>query len=175
MLDIYQDIEGLPDGIYVVKVNAWQRTSNPTYLYAQSGTQQFSKELITQEAGLPEGFAAPSSLISAVSMFDEVTYMNELVVRVTDGQLRIGIKKEQSSGADWVVMDNFQLIYHGASSSLHVDGDAQGINDIAGQTTLKTEYFTLDGRKGTVTRKGIVIERRTLSDGTVVTVKKIRR
>ena len=175
VLDIHQDIVGLPDGIYVLKVNAWQRTSNPTYLYAVSGDKQFSKELITQEAGLPDGYSAPNSLIAAVSMFDENTYVNELVVRVTNGELRIGIKKEQSSGADWVVMDNFQLIYHGANSSLKVDGDAQGIEDIVAGEVVKTEYFTIDGRRGSAARKGIVIERRTHSDGTVITVKKMMK
>lgn len=175
VLDIYQDITGLPSGIYVLKVNAWQRTSNPTYLYAETSSQHFSKELITQEAGLPEGFSAPSSLLEATAMFDEQTYMNELVVKVDDGSLRIGIKKEQSSDADWVVMDNFQLIYHGTNSSLQVDDDPMGINTVVGSTVVKTEYFMLDGRKGSVSRKGVVIKKTTLSDGSVVTVKQLVR
>ncbi len=174
VLHIYQDIEGLPNGTYVLKVNAWQRTSNPTYLYAEAAGQSFSKQLITQEAGLPEGWSAPTSLIDAVNMFDENTYMNELVVKVTDGTLRIGIKKEETSSADWVVMDNFQLFYHGANSALEGDGDPLSIGNTTATTVLMTEYFTLDGRKATAVQKGIAIQRMTLSDGTVV-VRKISR
>ena len=174
-LDIHQDIEGLPDGIYVLKVNAWQRTSNPTYLFAESGGETFAKEIITQAAGLPEGFSAPNSLIESVSMFDETTYMNELTLRVTDGKLRIGIKKEETSSADWVVMDNFQLIYYGANSSKIVDGDATPVvaADAAAQP-VKVELFTLDGRRATLANKGIVIQRITLSNGSVV-VRKLRQ
>ena len=174
-LDIHQDIEGLPDGIYVLKVNAWQRTSNPTYLFAESGGETFAKEIITQAAGLPEGFSAPNSLIESVSMFDETTYMNELTIRVTDGKLRIGIKKEETSSADWVVMDNFQLIYYGANSSKIVDGDATPVvaADAAAQP-VKVELFTLDGRRATLANKGIVIQRITLSNGSVV-VRKLRQ
>ena len=35
--------------IYTLKVNGWERTATPTYLYAESGDQAFSKELIKQE------------------------------------------------------------------------------------------------------------------------------
>ena len=174
-LDIHQDIEGLPDGIYVLKVNAWQRTSNPTYLFAESGGETFAKEIITQAAGLPEGFSAPNSLIESVSMFDETTYMNELTIRVTDGKLRIGIKKEETSSADWVVMDNFQLVYYGANSSKTVDGDATPVVAAAAAAQpVKVELFTLDGRRATLANKGIVIQRTTLSDGSVV-VRKLRQ
>lgn len=174
VLHIYQDIEGLPNGTYVLKVNAWQRTSNPTYLYAEAAGQSFSKQIITQEEGLPEGFSAPSSLIDAVSMFDENTYMNELVVKVTDGTLRIGIKKDKTSSADWVVMDNFQLFYHGTNSALENDGDPLSVGSITSAPVLKTEFFTLDGRKANVSHKGIMIQKMTLGDGTIV-IKKIRK
>lgn len=174
-LSIYQDIVGLPNGIYVLKVNAWQRTSNPTYLYAVSAGQYYSKELITQEAGLPDGYSAPGTLIDAVSMFDEYTYMNELVVKVTDETLRIGILKEQTSSADWVVMDNFQLFYHGTGSTLTPEEGPLAVDDIAVSTVQKVEHFTLDGRKTSAQRHGLVIRKTTLADGTVIVKKSLNK
>ena len=173
-LDIYQDIVGLPNGTYVLKVNAWQRTSTPTYLYAISEEQYYSKELITQEAGLPEGYNAPSSLIEAAGMFDEYTFVNELVLKVTDETLRIGIVKEGKNSADWIVMDNFQLIYHGTESALEPEYGPLSVSDIVSQTVQKVEYFTIDGRKANAQTKGLVIRKATLADGTIV-VKKIRK
>ena len=173
-LDIRQTIEGLPNGTYILKVNAWERTANPTYLFAEAAGQTFAKELITQEAGLPEGFSAPSSLISAVSMFDEVTYVNELVVKVTDGTLTIGIKKEETSGADWVVMDNFQLIYLGANSTREPDGDATPVEAVPAAAIAQAEYFTLDGRKASAGQRGLLIRKATMTDGTIQVKKVIR-
>ena len=173
-LSMYQDITGLPNGIYVLKVNGWQRTTTPTYLYAVSEGQYYSKELITQQEGLPEGYNAPSSLIEAASMFDETTYMNELVVKVTDETLRIGILKEESNSSDWIVMDNFQLFYHGNASTLEPEPGPLAVNDIVSAPVQKVEFFTLDGRKTSTLHNGIVIRKTTLSDGTIV-VKKIRK
>jgi hypothetical protein len=173
-LDIHQTIEGLPNGTYILKVNAWERTSNPTYLFAEAAGQTFAKELITQEAGLPEGYSAPSSLINAASMFDDVTYVNELVVKVTDGTLTIGIKKEETSGADWVVMDNFQLIYLGANSQREPDGDATPVEAVPAATVARAEYFTLDGRKAGAAQRGLLIRKATMTDGTVQVKKVIR-
>lgn len=171
---IYQDIYGLPEGIYTLKVNGWQRTANPTYLYAESGDQTFSKELITQEAGLPEGATAPNSLIDARNMFDDVTYMNELVLKVAGDKLRIGVRKDQTSSSDWIVIDEFQLWYYGANSALTPDGDATGIENVAAPMTVKVEYYTLDGRKANGLQKGIMIQKLTFENGSVV-VRKVRK
>jgi len=40
--------------------------------------------------------------------------------------------------------------------------------------SIKSEYFTLDGRKATAVQKGILIEKVTFSNGAAV-VRKIRR
>ena len=174
VLHIYQDIVGLPDGTYTLKVNAWERTASPTYLYAESGGQTFGKELITQADGLPEGYEAPSTLIGAAEMFDEYTYVNEVVCKVVDNKLRIGIRKDETASADWIVMDNFRLFYHGANSSLEPTGDPSSINEAAGTLRFTVEYFTLDGRKATGLEKGILIQKMTLENGTVM-MKKITK
>jgi hypothetical protein len=171
---IYQDIYGLPEGTYTLKVNGWERTGSPTYLYAESNGQTFAKELITQEAGLPEGMTAPGGLIDARNMFDETTYMNQIVLKHAGDKLRIGVRKDQTTSADWIVIDEFQLWYHGANSSLTPDGDATGIENVAVPQSVKVEYFTLDGRKATSVQKGILIQKVTFENGSVV-VRKIRK
>ena len=171
---IYQDIYGLPEGTYTLKVNGWGAHSSPTYLYAESNGQTFAKELITQEAGLPEGMTAPGGLIEARNMFDETTYMNQIVLKHAGDKLRIGVRKDQTTSADWIVIDEFQLWYHGANSSLTPDGDATGIENVAVPQSVKVEYFTLDGRKATSVQKGILIQKVTFENGSVV-VRKIRK
>ena len=171
---IYQDIYGLPEGTYTLKVNGWERTASPTYLYAESGGQTFAKELITQEAGLPEGATAPNTLIDSRNMFDETTYMNELILKASGDVLRIGVRKDETASSDWIVIDEFQLWYHGANSGLTPDGDATGIENIATSQTVKVEYYTLDGRKANSLQKGIMIQKLTFENGAVV-VRKVRK
>ena len=170
---IYQDVVGLPDGTYTLKVNGWQRTASPTYLYAESGGVGYSKELIKQAEGLPGGMEAPNSLSGAVEQFSEDVFMNTLIVKVVDGKLRFGVRKDQTTGNDWIVLDNFQLWYHGANSALTPDGDAVFVESVATSEPVKVEYYTLDGRKAAIVQKGILIQRTTYADGKVV-VKKIR-
>ena len=169
---IYQDIVGLPDGIYTLKVNGWQRTATPTYLYGESGGELYIKELIKQAEGLPEDMTAPSTLTGAVSQFSEDVFMNSLVVKVGDEKLRIGVRKDETSGSDWIVLDNFMLFYHGANSSLEPDKDA--IADVTNGMAMKVETYTLDGRRAGMSQKGILIQKITMSDGTIL-VRKVRK
>lgn len=173
-LNLSQTIEGLPAGTYILRVNAWERTASPTYLFAEADGQQYAKEIVTQEAGLPEGFTAPGTLLDAVSMFDDATYMNELVVRVTEGTLTIGIKKDETASADWVVLDNFQLIYLGANSQREPDGDATPVEAVPAAAIATAEYFTLDGRRADASQRGLLIRRATMTDGTIQVKKVVR-
>ena len=163
---------GLPDGIYTLKVNGWQRTATPTYLYGESGGELYIKELIKQAEGLPEDMTAPSTLTGAVSQFSEDVFMNSLVVKVADEKLRIGVRKDETSGSDWIVLDNFMLFYHGANSSLEPDKDA--IADVTNGMAMKVETYTLDGRRAGMSQKGILIQKITMSDGTIL-VRKVRK
>ena len=38
---------------------------------------------------------------------------NQVLVHVTDGQLRIGIRKNTTIRRDWVMFDNWSLTYYG--------------------------------------------------------------
>jgi len=173
--DMYQEIEGLPNGTYKVSVNAFERSDNPAYLYATSGEQTASKELTALDADVPEGSTTPNDMVSAKDAFLEGRYLSELIIKVTDGKLRIGIKKSENASTDWVIMDDFKLTYYGANSSKQQDGDATPVEFVAKSAQpVAVDFYTLDGRRATAAQKGLFILKTTMSDGTVV-VKKIRK
>ena len=108
--DLNQTLYGLPNGKYKVMVNAFARLneakSNPVYLYANN--DQVEVLDLDQESGIGD-------MVSSVAAFSAGQYLNTIEVTVTNKTLRIGIKKETNndSTTDWVIMDNWQLIYLG--------------------------------------------------------------
>jgi len=94
-----------------------------------------------------------------------------------DGKARIGMKKDENIGDNWCIWDNWTLVYFGENSELVVDGDAsdsQGIENVNLGEPVRTEFFTLDGRKAAGLGNGIVIMRQTMGNGAVI-IKKIRK
>ena len=55
----------------------------------------------------------PFLMTGASNMFSKGLYQNSLFVEVTDGTLRVGVKKTQGEMFDWVCFDNFELYYYG--------------------------------------------------------------
>lgn len=92
-----------------------------------------------------------------------------------DGYARVGLKKDVNLTDNWCIWDNWTLVYFGPNSELVVDGDAsQGIENVQLGEPVRTEFFTLDGRKTTGLMKGIVIMKQTMGNGAVI-IKKIRK
>jgi len=169
IFDLYQVITGLPNGTYKVTCNAFERSTNPAYLYATSGEKTAAVELMALNDA--DGI---NDMVSSASAFSNGSYLNEVIVKVEDETLRIGIKKDATASSDWIIMDNFTLTYYGQNSSQEMSGDASGISDINSPVMLKVEYFTLDGRKANAAQKGILIQRVTMGNGSV-SVRKIRK
>lgn len=200
-VDIYQDVEGLPNGIYEVKAVAMCRlgssdqdfdayTANPdsssAYLYAVSGdvissvpVKALASGAMTEDPGVDgqtsytkgeTTYFVPNTMLSllAWSEFDNKPYQNSVFTRVTDGKLRIGIKKPGTHVSyDWLIMDNFRLYYYGENSAINPSGDAEGIDEIQGVSTVKVEIYTLNGARVQGLQKGVNIVRQTMSDGSV--------
>lgn len=170
VFDMYQDIEGvgtvvLPNGEYEVSVNAFERVtdSTPGFLYAQSGEN--SEEVELQKLNGEDGIG---DMVTSVNAFDSGLYLNSLKINVVGNKLRIGIKHPQSGGADWIIMDNFKLMFFGASG--------EGIENVmATGKPVKVEFFTIDGRRVSAAQKGVIIQKTTMSDGKVVVLKNIRK
>lgn len=208
--DIYQDIVGLPNGMYEVAVQAFCRfgnsatdydnfTKNPEFneawLYAipaNDSTQMATAYLkhLSSEAGPDKGYTGtttitgangeslvmPNDMVSTGNyMSQEGLYWNKVIVKVTDGTLRIGVAKPAQIEKDWVIMDNWSLKYFGENSAKTPTGDiVTSIETVGGEAAVVTnvEFFSINGAKMNGLTKGINIMKSTMSDGSVI-VKKI--
>ena len=119
---------------------------------------------ITDEAGNTLYF--PNDMVSAGAWFAAGYNKHELMVEVKDNTLKIGIKKAESAGAHWVIMDNWKLFYLGADGTI-------GIEDVvAGGEVVSVAVYNANGVQLNGIQKGINIIRTVYSNG-AVTVKKV--
>ena len=108
----------------------------------------------------------PNDMVSAGAWFAAGYNKHELFVEVKDNTLKIGIKKAESAGAHWVIMDNWKLFYLGADGSV-------GIEDVvAGGEVVSVAVYNANGVQLNGIQKGINIIRTVYSNG-AVTVKKV--
>lgn len=116
----------------------------------------------------------PNDMVSANAYFEAGKYENKVVVKVTDGKLRIGVRKDQKLSGDWLIIDNFRLYYYGENSAQTPDGDASGVESINGESNVaKVEFFNLNGTRTARIAKGLNIVKTTMKDGSVVVTKTI--
>ena len=134
--DVYQVIEGLPQGQYLLTCHGFYRagtTANAAsthkagteklnaVLYAK-GTEEVSTPLqsIIEEAGkkgaigvMATGYGyVPNTMEQTSAYFRSDLYPNSLLCTVgEDGKLRIGVKKSTLISQDWAIFDNFTLTY----------------------------------------------------------------
>lgn len=174
--DMYQDLAGvgsvtLPKGYYTLQVNAFERVNekSPAYLYAVAGKDSLGVvELVKHGEGYDkETETAPGNMVESVALFEAGRYLNQIKFRFDGDTLRIGIMHKESNGADWVIMDNFKLLFHGQDDT----GVATVVN--LGKP-IQVLYFTLDGRQVSAARKGLVIRKTIMDNGTTV-VRKIQK
>ena len=134
--DTYQELTGLSNGVYAVSVQGFYREggyaaaapkhvagteSLNAILYANDAEQPLMS--IFEEAGKASGGntvtasgidgAFPNDMAAASYFFSAGLYWNTVYVEVTDGTLKIGVKKSTSVGADWTIFDSFRLQYYG--------------------------------------------------------------
>ena len=87
----------------------------------------------------------PNSQADASAYFDKGLYEHEWEVLVTDGTLRIGVRKEAAVYRDWTCFDNFRLLYTGEyheesqtlAQSITIDQNSLSFTE-AGQTAQLT-------------------------------------
>ena len=128
--DIYQDLTGLPNGYYTLTAQGFYRaggggataTDQHAMLYAGNVSTPLANILaeagdaaITGNVSTPEGYGnVPNNMESAGIAFAAGLYADHsLTVQVTDGTLRVGVKKETLIDSDWTIFDNFELYYVG--------------------------------------------------------------
>ena len=141
--DLYQTINSLPAGVYMLKAqgferpaglstttqdwynNGWDARSSKLYATVSGVTTTEAFKSIFAETTSPTGSTInsviyPNSMANAYDAFTAGLYENELSYFVVDGTgtLKIGIKGDfRSNGnytmSQWVLFDNFRLYYFG--------------------------------------------------------------
>ena len=192
--DLNQTIVGLPNGTYKVSVNAFYRfgstaedwakysedpnTQGNAYLYATSGaeTNQTSIALLSSGACEDNGyggtsniegteFYVPNDMVSANLYFQDLdAYKNDVIVKVVDNELTIGIKlaEENVVNNNWVILDNWTLTYYGENSNI-----GTGVEGVEVAEPAKVEIYNVNGMKTKGFSKGVNIVKMTSKDGAV--------
>lgn len=140
--DYYQDLKNLPEGYYMVSLQGFYRAGLPgeALTHKQGGEDGFMHaELYATTGGVtsttklrsifdgaldaPLGadgeilngtYYTPDGMTAAAAYFAAGRYEgNQVLVHVTDGKLRIGIRKNTTIYRDWVMFDNWTLTYYG--------------------------------------------------------------
>lgn len=178
-LDIYQELSGMPNGYYVVEVQGFYRDNvdpNVTAERRAAGTEQLRASLYAGVYSVPlksilDGATAeqlnagiqtsygwvPNSMDETASYFAQGFYINKVDAWVTDGTLRIGIRKETGEEGDWVIFDNFRLTYYGTEAPAGIDPSILNahptiIYDLLGRRVLTTDnlksgIYIINGKK----------------------------
>ena len=146
--DVYQEV-AVPNGYYRITAQGFYRMDDPNNgpgtfdEQHAAGTETLNAILYANEVSTPlmsiiEGAQAepfiygnsfettygyvPNEMQSAAEAFAAGLYEHSLLVHVTDGILRIGVKKETGEMGDWVIFDNFNITYYGASFDVNEVG-----------------------------------------------------
>lgn len=180
--DFYQVITDIPNGTYEFSVRGFYRDGSRksqqeevangesdnllAYLYIELGDSPMEHRLASISEGInklpgfgwegPVGYQ-PDDAWSAIDYFELGQYKNTTSpFELKEGEtLTFGIAKDEENDGDWIVVDNFQLIYFGTKQPTAIKGisatDATGANahtyNIAGQRVGK-------GYKGIVIQDG---------------------
>ena len=151
--DVYQDLVGLPDGYYRLSVQGFYRDGNSAtenrerhaILYAGETTIPLMSILDDEDVT-----DIPNSMDAASDLFAAGHYTgNSVMVEVTGGALRIGIRKEVLIGSDWTIFDNFELYYLGT--------EVTGIESPVLKAQCSQLTYDLTGRRVENPTKGIYI------------------
>lgn len=141
--DCYQDLVGLPDGYYRLSVQGFYRAglegpaleaknsgNEDSYMHAElyvttnsRTTTQKMQSIFTGAPTMALGVSGeinlgswwvPNNMSSAAAYFATGYYTsNSIEVQVTNGKLRIGMRKSTTIRRDWVMIDNWKLEYMG--------------------------------------------------------------
>lgn len=145
--DIYQELTGLRNGRYRLSCNGFYKadgTARNALLYAGVNESPML-------AGVDDGEGLPGNVTQAGEAFSNGRYGgNAVEAIVTDGTLRIGVKKNLHLDGDWTVFDNFRLTYLGEASQeeafavlLEALQSVQGEFQIAGAEAINKELQAL--------------------------------
>jgi hypothetical protein len=192
--DIGQTIVGLPEGTYRLGVTGFYRCGvNESAAEAHTGgTESLNAILYANDVARPlisvfscpmaemvsadffkvavpfngkDSCYVPNSMDAVRIAFDSGLYTdNSLYVDVTDGTLKIGVRKVNGVDGDWTMLDTFRLTYYGSNSS----HKGTGISDAAeNHVVVSTICYSLNGTILKKPVRGVNIVKTIFSDGTI--------
>jgi hypothetical protein len=158
--DIHQELTGLPNGRYLLKVKGFHcpGTNEDVYNDYQQGINNASAQLYANGESVTlnnqAAFAqdemlewcgidvshdgvtqyVPNNMHDAYMWFSKGYYENELPVNITDGTLTLGIRLDESAAWGRVIFDDFRLEYLGESDHLYVDATEGTVDIYQGKT-----------------------------------------
>ena len=167
--DVAQTLTNLPNGYYKVSMQGFYRMGGDENVYDASlaeahhkdGTETLNAIFYANNEEKPlmsiiEGAQAeeftyggafytaygnvPQNMDAAAAAFTDGKYEHSLWVEVTDGTLRVGVKKDAESVRDWTIFDNFRVVYYGTQQP-------DAIEEATAIVTFQTnDVYDLSGR-----------------------------
>lgn len=152
---IEQTIENLPAGTYRLYVGTGERGGNETptsYIFAND-----------QQVVIPV-------IAGSVEPADNAVIDN---IVVTDGKLTVGLNQDQT---DHTFFNCMHLYLVGAAEGFnYAQAYTDGIEEVSSNAAVRrTECFDLNGRRVNDAQRGVVIIRKTMTDGRTVTEKVVK-
>ena len=180
--DVAQTLTNVPNGYYKVSMQGFYRMGGDENVYDASlaeahhkdGTETLNaifyanneeKRLMSIiEGAQAEEFAyggafytaygnVPQDMDAAAAAFTDGKYEHSLWVEVTDGTLRVGVKKNAESFSDWTIFDNFRVVYYGTQqpdaieeATAIVTFQTNDVYDLSGRL-VRRQAESLDGLK----------------------------
>ena len=109
--DVYQEITGLPNGKYEVQCSGFG-TNGTTYVYGNSTSGPLQSDNATERGNSKE------AKWTAIAEDNAFAGQSSGKFDVTDGTIKLGVKRETNTNQDWSVFDEFRLFYYGPLADL---------------------------------------------------------
>ena len=151
--DSYQNLSGLENGYYLLYAQAFYRNGGQSEAFAahNDGSEQLNAKLYAGSSSVDIrslydyqfSFGSWSNYCDnreqAEKAFNQSgdTYANYVIAEVTNGTLKIGVKKTKGVGADWTCFNNFRLFKIETDGSEPVEEET---TVWCGNPILKTHY-----------------------------------
>ncbi|MBQ9170374.1 MAG: hypothetical protein IJ148_06070 [Bacteroidaceae bacterium] len=150
-----------------------------TYYYAESAGKRQARRLVditadgkdaqlnggVGETELSDGMFVPASTAAAAVYMGKGHYWNApLYLAVTDGTLRIGLTNQINSANAWSVIDRIRIEYVGNDAAAYaliaeqIADDAQDLDDVLGQESLKEDYEEVIDGAGSLTDTNAILD-----------------
>lgn len=182
--DIWQEIDGLPEGDYTLSCSAFYRTGGIEAAYEayqkHTTDTQLAKLYMNKKATTvlnlfscddytyspytyPDNLSTANEAFNAQHLYDG----NSVSIHLNEGEtLRVGLRKLQTVVFDWVAFDNFRLRKEGTATAVISQHDSHN-------PVVRTELYSLDGRRLSTQQRGVGIVKKVHADGSVTIEKRL--